>query len=94
MSTHFLTINRLERVLTRGGVEAFDLDVGVNLIIGRPNTGKTKWLQTLDYLLGDAGDNPYVDDDDLEEDISEKYSVAKAHISNGIDLDVDDRQIR
>ena len=83
MSTHFLTINRLERVLTRGGVEAFDLDVGVNLIIGRPNTGKTKWLQTLDYLLGDAGDNPYVDDDDLEEDISEKYSVARAHISIG-----------
>ncbi|MFQ6310100.1 hypothetical protein [Lysobacter capsici] len=83
MSEHFLTVNRLERVLTRGGGEAFDLEMGVNLLIGRPNTGKTKWLQTLDFLLGDSGDNPYVDDDDLAEDISEKYSAAKAHISIG-----------
>ncbi len=27
---------------------------GVNVIVGRPNTGKSKWLQMLDYLLGDA----------------------------------------
>lgn len=27
---------------------------GVNVIVGRPNAGKSKWLQMLDYLLGDS----------------------------------------
>jgi hypothetical protein len=83
MRSIFLTINRLERTLSRGGREAFDLDFGVNLIVGRPNTGKTKWIETLDFLLGDTGDNPYVDRENTEEVISEKYSGAAANISIG-----------
>ena len=27
----------------------------VNVVLGRLNTGKTKWVQTLDFLLAEAG---------------------------------------
>lgn len=83
MSKAYLSFDRIERVLVHGGVEALDFEVGVNLLIGQPNTGKTKWLQTLDYLLGDSGDNPYHDEDSPNEDISEKYSGARAHLAIG-----------
>lgn len=78
MKPEFLMVKRVERMLARGGVEALDLELGVNLLIGRPNTGKTKWLQTLDYLLGDTGDSPYDDDENPTEGISEKYVGARA----------------
>src|ERR1700737_4888547 len=26
---------------------------GVNVLIGPPNTGKSKWMETIDFLLGD-----------------------------------------
>ena len=51
-----LVINQVWRRTTDGNVEALDLSAGVNLIVGGPNTGKTKWLETIDYLLGDSGD--------------------------------------
>src|SRR6478672_11557784 len=33
--------------------ETLFFKAGVNLIVGDRNTGKTKWLETLDYLMGD-----------------------------------------
>src|SRR5580704_11116705 len=27
---------------------------GVNVLVGDPNTGKTKWMETIDFLLGDS----------------------------------------
>jgi hypothetical protein len=45
---------------------------GVNLIIGDRNTGKTKWLETLDYLMGD--DVTLIER--TEDDIFKKYSGA------------------
>jgi hypothetical protein len=47
------------RELATGNSEELAFEVGVNLLVGRPNTGKTRWLQTLDYLLGDQGENPF-----------------------------------
>lgn len=58
MSAPFLSISSLERHLATGNVETLTFETGVNVFVGRPNTGKTKWLQTLDYLLGDTGQNP------------------------------------
>lgn len=78
MSEHFLTIEQLHRTLADGRSEEIVFDKGVNLIVGRPNTGKTKWLQTLDYLLGDSGEHPYFDDENPDEAISDKYSGARA----------------
>jgi hypothetical protein len=81
MSAPFLSIRDLERRLTTGNVETLSFETGVNVFVGRPNTGKTKWLQTLDYLLGDPGANPYELID--AEGLSEKYEAAAATICIG-----------
>ena len=50
----FFCIGRVSRGLSTGGIEEITFQPGVNLLIGPPNTGKTKWLQMLDYALGDS----------------------------------------
>ncbi len=55
-------------------MEELVFEPGVNLLVGRPNTGKTKWLQTMDFLLGDPGENPFEGAD--ETGLSEKYEAA------------------
>jgi hypothetical protein len=81
MSRPYLFIHRLERQLSTGKKENLRFKSGVNLLVGRPNTGKTKWLQTLDYLLGDIGENPF--DGAEEEGLAEKYVAAGAELVIG-----------
>jgi hypothetical protein len=81
MSTKFLSIGRLERRLATGLVESLDFKPGVNLLVGAPNTGKTKWLRTLDYLLGDTGENPF--QGAPEEGLAEKYVAAAVELVIG-----------
>ena len=81
MSAPFLSIRSLERRLAAGNVEHLTFEAGVNVFVGRPNTGKTKWLQTLDFLLGDTGANPYEQSD--EEGLAEKYDAASTTICIG-----------
>lgn len=81
MTTAFLSIARLARRLAIGTTEALDFETGVCLLVGRPNTGKTKWLQTLDFLLGDSGANPY---ESVEETgLAEKYESASVTLRIG-----------
>ena len=54
-----LVVTQVWRKTVDGNVEALNLSAGVNLIVGGPNTGKTKWLETIDYMLGDTGEDPY-----------------------------------
>jgi hypothetical protein len=42
--------------------------------VGVPTTGKTKWLQTLDFLLGDFGTNPFENSSDPT--LAETYDAA------------------
>ncbi len=77
----FLSIQKVERTFAKGDVEELDFVGGVNLLIGAPNTGKTKWLQTLDYLLGDNGENPFAGEKD--EFLSEEYVAAAADLMVG-----------
>lgn len=81
MSAPFLSIRSLERRLMTGNVEHLTFESGVNVFVGRPNTGKTMWLQTLDFLLGDTGMNPYEQSD--EGGLAEKYEAASATICIG-----------
>ena len=81
MSASFLSVRSLERRLATGNVELLTFEPGVNVFVGRPNTGKTKWLQTLDFLLGDSGANPYEQSD--EEGLAEKYDAAAATLCIG-----------
>lgn len=78
MSRPYLSVVRLERRLSTGRTENLEFKPGVNLLVGPPNTGKTKWLQTLDYLLGDLGDNPFEGTE--EEGLAEKYDAASANL--------------
>lgn len=81
MSNSWLTVAGLERRLATGKVEALKFQPGVNLMVGRPNTGKTKWLETLDFLLGDSGDNPFAGAE--EAGLADKYDAAAAQLIVG-----------
>ncbi len=81
MSNVFFSIETLERRFATGNVETLTFDTGVNVFVGAPNTGKTKWLQTLDFLLGDIGSNPFEGSD--VEGLPEKYDAAAAVIAIG-----------
>jgi hypothetical protein len=81
MTANFLSIARIERRLTTGGIEQLDFQPGVNLLVGPPNTGKTRWLATLDFLLGDPGTNPFEGAE--EEGLADKYSAAAAYLLIG-----------
>ena len=35
--------------------DTLDFKVGVNVVVGELNVGKTKWLQMIDFILGDTG---------------------------------------
>lgn len=48
-----LIIKYISRATKDGEPEILELAPGVNVIVGRPNTGKTQWLRMLDYLMGD-----------------------------------------
>lgn len=76
-----LSIGRLERRLSAGSSEYLQFEPGVNLLVGRPNTGKTKWLQTLDFLLGDPGENPFEGSE--EEGLANKYDAASVELVIG-----------
>lgn len=81
MSHPFLSISRLDRQLASGETEHLDFEPGVNLLVGPPNTGKTKWFQTLDFLLGDDGQNPFEGAE--ETGLDKKYDAAGADITIG-----------
>jgi hypothetical protein len=48
-----LQIEAISRRLPNSQSEPLQFVPGVNLIVGPANAGKTKWLETLDYLLAD-----------------------------------------
>ena len=81
MSAPFLSIRGLERRLATGNVESLTFEPGVNVFVGPPNTGKTKWLQTLDFLLGDTGADPYEQSD--VEGLADRYEAASTTLCIG-----------
>ncbi len=81
MSYPFLSISRLDRQLANGETEHLDFEPGANLLVGPPNTGKTKWFQTLDFVLGDDGQNPFEGAE--ETGLDKKYDAAGANIVIG-----------
>jgi hypothetical protein len=77
----FLSIGSLQRRFITGNTETLHFDLGVNVLVGRPNTGKTKWLETLDYLLGDSGSSPF--EGHADEPLSDKYDAAGVELFIG-----------
>jgi hypothetical protein len=77
----FLSVESIDRLQAAGERESLSFEPGVNVLVGVPNTGKTKWLQLLDYLLGDPGNNPF--EGASETGLAEKYVSAGANLRIG-----------
>lgn len=85
MSDRTIVIREISRVTGHGTADKIVFRKGVNVIVGPPNAGKSKWLRMLDYLLGDDGAPQEV----FGEDLAEKYdSVTMAVHINGEDLTI------
>ncbi len=86
MTSVFLSVESLDRHKLDGGIEVLSFKTGVNVLVGAPNTGKTKWLQTLDYLFGDPGENPF--------DGADESGLAEIYDAVGADLLIGDQSVR
>lgn len=80
-----LIIRSIERVTRLGEVESIPFENNVNLLLGSPHSGKTIWLQMLDYLLGDSDSPEKTFGAENKEGIpiTEKYESASAEIIIG-----------
>lgn len=81
MKPVFLSVESIDRLQAAGELESLSFESGVNVLVGVPNTGKTKWLQQLDYLLGDPGNNPF--EGAVETGLADKYVSAGANLRIG-----------
>ena len=68
-----LTIRQLTRSSATSAEETLTFENGLNVLVGRPNTGKTKWLQMLDFAFGSEKPAAEVFGDDL----AKKYDRIK-----------------
>lgn len=71
-----LMVCSLVRTPEVGPEDRIDLKEGVNVVVGPPNSGKTKWFQMLDYVLGNDG----VANEVFGEDLAEKYEAVTARL--------------
>jgi len=71
-----LVILELLRLPEAGEEDRLILRAGVNVIVGPPNSGKSKWLRMLDYLMGDDG-TP----ESLFDELHEKYNSVQATLA-------------
>ena len=81
MDAKTLVIRQLARFPQQGVEDELNFDVGVNVLAGPPNTGKTKWLKMLDYLMGDSG----TPENAFGEDMADKYESIRALFRIGED---------
>lgn len=81
MSTKRILILEAHRYFARSGVESLTFEAGVNILVGEPNTGKSKWLETIDFLLGDDKSA----EEKLGEHISQKFKRASITLQIGED---------
>ena len=79
MTTGYFTLESVERVAANGETERHSFERGLNLLVGRPNTGKTVWLKMLDYVLGDRESA----EEKLSEELAAKYDVLRVQAHAG-----------
>lgn len=53
MSIKPLRLVQIRRDAVDGTIESLEFSPGVNVVVGKPNTGKTKWMRMIDFVLGD-----------------------------------------
>ncbi len=70
MTAKPLFIKQVTRIPETGPPETLTFQRGINVIVGAPNTGKTKWLAMIDFVLGDRSKV----EEALSQDLAKKYS--------------------
>jgi hypothetical protein len=79
MTTKKMIVKKLLRSPQFDSDDTLELQAGVNVIVGKPNSGKTKWLSMLDYLMGDDS-KP---ENAFSLTLKEKYDSVKALVAIG-----------
>jgi endogenous inhibitor of DNA gyrase (YacG/DUF329 family)/energy-coupling factor transporter ATP-binding protein EcfA2 len=79
MTTKKMIVKKLQRSPQFDSDDTLELQAGVNVIVGKPNSGKTKWLSMLDYIMGDDS-KP---EDAFSITLKEKYDSVKALVAIG-----------
>lgn len=74
-----LWIETVERFPESDANDSLGFKQGVNVIVGDLNSGKTTWLQMVDFLFGDSGGPEQA----FDEELVEKYEGIKAKIHIG-----------
>ena len=88
MTAKILRIKSATRFPMDGDYDRLELEEGVNVIVGEMNTGKTKWLQMIDFALGDQG-SP---EDAFAKELADKYErIAIALEIDGEEIAVERR---
>jgi uncharacterized Zn finger protein (UPF0148 family) len=65
MAVKKLSLKSISRRGADIGEDTLELAPGVNILVGEGNTGKTKWLESIDYILGDDPSAEQRDEDDI-----------------------------
>jgi hypothetical protein len=65
MGVNKLSLKFIRRQGTNIGKDILDCVGGVNILVGEGNTGKTKWLESIDYILGDDPSPEQREEDDI-----------------------------
>lgn len=65
MAVETLSLTKISRRGTNVSEDSLEFVAGVNVLVGEANTGKTKWLESIDYVLGDDISAEKRDDDDI-----------------------------
>lgn len=79
MIAKIFNIRSASRFPREADYDHLEFDKGVNLIVGEMNTGKTKWLQMIDFALGDRGDPG----DAFTDDLAQKYDRVSLAVEIG-----------
>ncbi|MBK8616884.1 MAG: hypothetical protein IPN96_07180 [Anaerolineales bacterium] len=77
MTAKKIIIKQLVRSPQFDSDDMLEFQPGVNVIVGKPNSGKTKWLSMIDYLLGDDSSPEKA----ISSTLKDKYDSVKALLS-------------
>jgi hypothetical protein len=82
VTTKSMMIASASRLGRDGTHETLTFKRGVNVVFGEPNTGKTRWIELIDFILGDDG----TAEEKLGEAIFAKYTSATVELLIGDQL--------
>lgn len=80
-----IRIDSVSRITEDAVIETIELQPGVNILEGPPNSGKTVWIKIIDYLMGDPGpiEDVLPNEDAKGKPLYEKYIAASMNVSIG-----------